>query len=48
MCSICEKTSGACGVGGTLGFVMRFCRGQALPDFGETGMGTVVWPPGLE
>ena len=45
---MCEQTLGACGVGGTLGVVLRFCQGQALPDFEETDLGTVVCPPGLE
>ena len=48
MCSICAQTSGACLVGGTLVVALRFCRGQALSDFGETGIGIVIWPPGLE
>ena len=48
MCSICAQTSGACRVGGIVIVVLRFRRGKAVPDFGETGLVTVVWPPGLE
>ena len=39
---------GAGGVGVIAVIVLRFCLGQALPDFGETGMGTVVGPTGPE
>ena len=45
MCSICAQNFSACVVGGIVIVVLRFFRGQALPDFGETGLGTVVWPP---
>ena len=48
MCSICAKNSGACSVGGIVIVVMRFLQGQAVPDFGETGLGDVIWPPGPE
>ena len=48
MCYICAQTSGACAVDGIVMLALRFCLGQALPEFGETGMGIVVWLPGLE
>ena len=48
MCPICAKTLGACGVGGIVIVLLRFLQGQAVPDFGEIGLGTVVWPPGPE
>ena len=48
MCSICAQTLGAGGVGGIVMIVLRFCLGKELPDFGETGLGTVVWPTGTE
>ena len=48
MCDICAQTLGAGGVGGIVMIVLRFRLGQALPEFGETGMSNVVWPPGPE
>ena len=48
MCSICAQTSGAGGVGGIVMIVLGFLLGKALPDFGETGLGTVVWQTGPE
>ena len=48
MCSICAQTLGAGRVGGIVMIFLRFCLGQVLSDFGETGMGTIVWPPGPE
>ena len=48
MCSICAKTLGACVVDSIVIIVLRFFQGQALSDFGETGLGTVIWPPGPE
>ena len=42
------QTSGVDVVDGIVMIVLRFFLGQALPDFGETGPGTFVWPPGPE
>ena len=35
-------------VEGIVMIVLRFCQGQALPDFGETGQGIVILLLGLE
>ena len=45
---MCAQTVGSCGVVGIVIVVLRFLRGQAVPDFGETGLVTVIWPPGPE
>ena len=47
-CSKCAQTSGAYAVGDIVMINQRFCLGQALPDFGETGMDIFVGPLGLE
>ena len=47
-CSILEKTSGSYVVDGIVIIVLGFHRGQALPDFGETGMFIVIWMIGLD
>ena len=48
MCFIRAQNSGACGVGSIVIIVLRFCQGKSFPDFGETGLGAVIWPPGAE
>ena len=48
MCYICAQNSGACLVDGILMIDLRFCQGQELPDFGETGLGIVMWLLGME
>ena len=47
-CSRCEKNSGAYAIDGIAMIVRRFRRGQALPDFGETGLDIVIGLLGLE
>ena len=46
-CYKCAQTSGDYAVGGIVTISRRFCLGQALPDFGETGLDIVVGPLGL-
>ena len=41
------QTSGAYTVGGIVTISRRFCLGQALPDFGETGLDIFVGLLGL-
>ena len=48
MFSIRAKILGACVVDGIVLISLRFCLGQALLDFGETGLVIVVWLPGLD
>ena len=43
---MCAQNLGACGFDSIVMIVPRFSLGQALLDFGETGLGIVVWPPG--
>ena len=47
-CSICAQTSGAYEIDGIAMIFWRFCRGQALPDFGETGLDIFVGMLDLE
>ena len=48
VCSICAQNSGAGRYGVIVMIFLRFRLGKALPDFGETGLGTVVCPTGPE
>ena len=47
MCSICAQNSGAYVVDGILMIALMLLQGQALTDFGETGLGIVVLMLGM-